>query len=149
MTYGDNDIPAHYVYSNSGRECAMIFFWQNWLLTRHKTLRATHSNRCQCQFEIHFQVVPSTKVHLHFFRWSCFMWIFFSSLSILFSLSTRVRLRVWLAQDLRIVMYGSNHVVGHGCKDHMNKLEIMTGLFTESLKFDRSKIPQLIPWSKL
>lgn len=25
MTYGDNDIPAHYVYSNSGRECAMIF----------------------------------------------------------------------------------------------------------------------------
>lgn len=27
MTYGDNDIPAHYVYSNSGRECAMIFFW--------------------------------------------------------------------------------------------------------------------------
>lgn len=68
MTYGDNDIPVHYVYSNSGRECAMIFFWQNWLLTRHKTLRATHSNRCQCQFEIHFQVVPSTKVHLHFFR---------------------------------------------------------------------------------
>lgn len=27
MTYGDNDIPAHYVYSNSGRECAMIFFF--------------------------------------------------------------------------------------------------------------------------
>lgn len=26
MTYGDNDIPAHYVYSYSGRECAMIFF---------------------------------------------------------------------------------------------------------------------------
>lgn len=26
MTYGDNDITAHYVYSNSGRECAMIFF---------------------------------------------------------------------------------------------------------------------------
>lgn len=75
--------------------------------------------------------------------------IFFSSLSILFSLSTRVRLRVCLAHDLRIVMYGSNHVVGHGYKDHMEKLEIMTGVFTESLKFDRSKIPQLIPWSKL
>lgn len=27
MTYGDNDIPAHYVYSNSGRECAMIYFF--------------------------------------------------------------------------------------------------------------------------
>lgn len=47
------------------------------------------------------------------------MWIFFSSLSILFSLSTRVRLRVWLARDLRSIMYGSNHVVGHGYKDHM------------------------------
>lgn len=69
MTYGDNDIPAHYVYSNSGRECAMIFFLAKLAAyTRHKTLRATHSNRCQCQFEIHFQVVPSTKVHLHFFR---------------------------------------------------------------------------------
>lgn len=27
MTYGDNDIPANYVYSNSGRECAMIYFF--------------------------------------------------------------------------------------------------------------------------
>lgn len=26
MTYGDNDIPVHYVYRNSGRDCAMIFF---------------------------------------------------------------------------------------------------------------------------
>lgn len=42
-------------------------------------------------------------------------------------------------------MYGSNHVVGHGCKDHMEKLEIMTGVFTKSLNLIDQKYPNLSP----
>lgn len=150
MTYGDNDIPAHYVYSNSGRECAMIFFF-----SKTGCLRDTRlwGQRTQIGVNVSLKFTFKWYQVLKFIYFSSVevvsCGIFFSSWSILFSLSTRVRLRVCLAQDLRIVMYGSNHVVGHGYKDHMEKLEIMTGVFTKSLKFDRSKIPQLIPWSKL
>lgn len=37
-------------------------------------------------------------------------------------------------------MYGLNYVVGYGCKDYMEKFEIVIGFFMEFLKFDRLKI---------
>lgn len=41
-------------------------------------------------------------------------------------MSTPVLLRVCSAQDLRIIIQGSNHVMRHGYKDHMDKLDTCT-----------------------